>query len=80
MRSRVASAATALIVIFFTSAPQAQSPHRDTYLYTGVDRDRRVFVGARNEGRGLIYTSLNLKDSVPIKEAFEKKYGVRLEL
>jgi len=39
-----------------------------------------VLVGARNEGRGLIYTSLNLEDSVPIKEAFEKKCGVRLEL
>jgi iron(III) transport system substrate-binding protein len=28
----------------------------------------------------VIYTSLNLKDSVPITEAFEKKYGVKVQL
>jgi len=27
-----------------------------------------------------VYTSLNLKDSVPITQAFEKKYGVKVEL
>jgi iron(III) transport system substrate-binding protein len=28
----------------------------------------------------VVYTSLNLKDSVPITQAFEKKYGVKIEL
>ena len=56
---------------------QSQKP---LYIYQGADRDSRVLGGAHREGELLVYTSLNLKDSVPIKEAFEKKYGVRLEL
>src|SRR5216110_679571 len=59
---------------------QAQSPHRDLYMYKGADRDQRVLQGAKKEGQVLVYTSLNLKDSVPIAEAFEKKYGVKLQL
>ena len=58
----------------------AQSPHRDLYLYKGPDRDKRVLEGAQKEKRAVIYTSLNLKDSVPIVQAFEKKYGVKIEL
>jgi len=57
----------------------AQS-HKPLYTYQGADRESRVLAGARKEGQVLVYTSLNLKDSVPIKQAFEKKYGVRLEL
>ena len=59
---------------------QAQSPHRDLYMYKGADRDQRVLQGAKKERQAVIYTSLNLKDSVPIAEAFEKKYGVTLQL
>src|SRR5690348_6562514 len=80
MRLRVTSAAAALIVFLFAGAALAQSPHRDIYLYKAADRDERLLAGARREGQALVYTSLNLKDSVPIKEAFEKKYGVKLEL
>jgi len=57
----------------------AQS-HKPLYTYQGANRESRVLAGARKEGQVLVYTSLNLKDSVPIKQAFEKKYGVRLEL
>ena len=51
--------------------------NRDSYLYKGADRDARVLEGARKEGQVNIYTSLNTKDSGPITEAFEKKYGVK---
>ena len=51
------------------------------YQYDGADRDRRVLEGARREGKVALYTSLNLKDSVPIAEAFEKKYpGVKVAI
>jgi len=36
--------------------------------------------GARKEREVVVYTSLNLKDSVPITEAFEKKTGVHVQL
>jgi iron(III) transport system substrate-binding protein len=65
-------------IVYF--AALAQSPHRDLYLYKGADRDQRLVAGARKEKRAVVYTSLNLKDSVPIVQAFEKKYGVKIEL
>jgi iron(III) transport system substrate-binding protein len=55
-------------------------PHRDLYTYKGADRDQRVLQGAKKERQAVVYTSLNLKDSLPIAEAFEKKYGVKLTL
>ena len=70
-------AAVALSVCAASSPAQS---HKPLYTYQGTDRDQRVLEGARKEGRLLVYTSLNLKDSVPIAEAFEKKYGVKLEL
>lgn len=47
------------------------------YLYKGADREARVLEGAKKEGQVSIYTSLNVKDSGPITEAFEKKYGIK---
>ena len=55
-------------------------PHSDLYMYKGADRDQKVLAGAKKEGKVVVYTSLNTKDSVPISEAFEKKYGVKVEL
>ncbi len=61
-------------------AQPAAGPHRGFYMYQGADRDQRLIEGARKEKQVTVYTSLNLKDSVPITQAFEKKYGVRVEL
>src|SRR2546428_4345468 len=70
-----------MAVLLTWAAPSVgQSPHRDLYMYKGADRDQRILQGAKKEGQVLVYTSLNLKDSVPIAEAFEKKYGVKLQL
>jgi iron(III) transport system substrate-binding protein len=60
----------------FTQAKSA-SP-ADIYLYKGADREHRLMAGARKEDTVSIYTSLNLKDSQPITEAFEKKYGIKV--
>jgi iron(III) transport system substrate-binding protein len=71
----------ALLLAPGLAAAQAKpGAHRDRYLYQGADRDSRVIAGAKKEGQVLVYTSLNLKDSLPIAEAFEKKYGVKLTL
>ena len=70
--------AAAFLALWAAAVP-AQS-HKPLYTYQGADRDQRVLDGARKEARLLAYTSLNLKDSMPIAEAFEKKYGVKLEL
>ncbi|HET7200134.1 MAG TPA: extracellular solute-binding protein [Burkholderiales bacterium] len=49
-------------------------------MYRGADRDKRMLEGARRDGEVVMYTSLNLKDSVPITEAFEKRTGVKVQL
>lgn len=58
----------------------AESPHKALYLYQGPDREARLLADAKKQGTVVIYTSMNLKDSVPITEAFEKKTGVKVEL
>jgi iron(III) transport system substrate-binding protein len=65
-----------------TPAQQGQEPgsHRDLYLYKGADRDRRLLEGAKKEQRVVVYTVLNPKDSVPVTQAFEKRYGVKVEI
>lgn len=61
---------------------KAGSPeaNKQIYLYQGADRDKRLLENAKKEGTVVIYTSLNLKDSVPITEKFEKKYGIKVSL
>jgi iron(III) transport system substrate-binding protein len=58
----------------------ADADHRRLYLYAGADREAKVLAGARKEGQVAIYTSLNTRDSGPITEAFENKYGVKTAL
>jgi len=54
--------------------------NKQIYLYQGADREKRLLENAKKEGTVVIYTSLNLKDSVPITEKFEKKYGIKVSL
>ena len=61
-------------------AQQAAGPHKSLYLYQGPDREAKLLAGAKKDKEVVVYTSLNLKDSVPIGEAFEKKYGVKLTI
>ena len=52
----------------------------EVFKYQGADRERKLIEAAKKEGSVVVYTSLNLKDSVPIVDAFEKKYGVKAVL
>lgn len=56
------------------------SPHKAVFQYQGADRDAKLVAEARKQKQVVIYTSLNLKDSVPITEAFEKKTGLKVQL
>jgi iron(III) transport system substrate-binding protein len=80
MRTLWIAFAAALLLPVPAAAQPAAGPHRQIYLYQGADRDQRVIDGAKKEKQLVVYTSLNLKDSVPITQAFEKKYGVKVEL
>src|SRR5688500_15406571 len=58
----------------------AESPHKAVYLYEGADREARLAAEAKKQGQVVTYTSLNLKDSVPLTEVFEKRTGVKVQL
>jgi iron(III) transport system substrate-binding protein len=60
----------------------AQSPEKNQalYLYEGADRAQRLAERARQEGTLVMYTSLATSESVPLTQAFEKKYGVKVQL
>ena len=60
----------------------AQSPATgdDIFRYRGADRDARLVQRARQEGRLVLYTSLAPTESTPLASAFEKKYGVKVEI
>src|SRR3954469_25319068 len=72
--------AVAIAGPLLAAAQPAPGPHRQLYMYQGADREQRILEGAKKEKKVTVYTSLNLKDSVPITQAFEKKYGVEVEL
>jgi iron(III) transport system substrate-binding protein len=48
--------------------------------YKGADRDQKILAAAKKEGKVSMYTSLEDADASKIKAAFEKKYGIKLEL
>jgi iron(III) transport system substrate-binding protein len=77
---RLALGALALPLAAHAQRGGPESPHRATYMYQGADREAKLLAAARKEGEVAMYTSLNLKDSVPITEAFEKRTGVKVQL
>ena len=52
----------------------------DLAMYAGPDRSERLIAGAKKEGSVTIYTSLTVDDMKVFGGAFEKKYGIRLNL
>jgi iron(III) transport system substrate-binding protein len=48
--------------------------------YTGADRMQRLIEGAKKEGSVTIYTSAPTDDMKAMGEAFEKKYGVKVNV
>jgi iron(III) transport system substrate-binding protein len=73
---------TLLLLVFLLSgfAAQAQGPHEGIFNYKGPDREQRLLAGAKKEGVAALYTSLAPNESRPLAEAFEKKYGVKVEV
>jgi iron(III) transport system substrate-binding protein len=72
--------AAAPLVARSQRAATPDSPHRALYMHQGADRAARLAEGAKKEREVVMYTSLNLKDSVPITDAFEKKTGLKVQL
>jgi iron(III) transport system substrate-binding protein len=50
------------------------------YSYRGADREQRLIAGAREEGALAWYTSMATTESAPLAQAFERRYGVKVQL
>jgi iron(III) transport system substrate-binding protein len=70
-----------VLLIFVCATALAQvSGSEGLFLYQGADREQRLIEGAKKEGAVVLYTSLATTESMPLAQAFEKKYGIRVEL
>jgi len=72
----------AALCLSLAAFPAAAQPAKndDVYRYAGADREARLLSRAKQEGSVVLYTSLAPTESKPLAEAFEKKYGVKVEL
>ena len=72
----------AMMTAAFFAVPAA-AQRTDTsaiYLYKGADRDQRLLDAAKKEGTLTFYTSMQTPESQPLSAAFEKKYGIKVNL
>ena len=79
-RRRLLAASLGAVAVRRGLAQDVAARNRDIYLYKGADREALLAQGARKEALVSVYTSLNTRDSGPLAAAFEKKYGVVVQL
>lgn len=53
--------------------------NREIYQYQNPDRNQKLIARAKQEGTVMIYTSMVPRDMEPIAQAFETKYGIKVE-
>ncbi|MDQ6619652.1 MAG: extracellular solute-binding protein [Pseudomonadota bacterium] len=61
-------------------SPDVKSGNEAIYMYRGADRAERLAAKAKLEGTLVVYSSLAPTESSALTQAFEKKYGVKVEL
>lgn len=79
-RRLVCGIGVVVMMLSATAFSQGKVNPLDVFKYQGADREKKLIENAKKEGKVVVYTSLNLKDSVPITEAFEKKFGIKTVL
>ena len=77
---RLAILAAVLCLAAAEARAQAQGNTSSIYLYQGADREARLAAKAREEGTLLLYTSMSTSESGQLAQAFEKKYGVKVQI
>ena len=77
---KLVSLLAAAALVCGLAGPAAAGAADDPFRLAGPDREARLAEGAKREGNLVLYTSLAPTESRPLAEAFEKKYGVKVEL
>lgn len=66
---------------FFHPVRAADVPgDHNVYLYQGADRTQRLIAGAKKEGSLNLYCAMGQEQMSVIAQAFEKKYGVKVNV
>src|SRR5499427_3245238 len=81
--ARRITGAVCLAALLGATTAAAQAPGADNsaiYLYQGADRGERLIAKAREEGTLTLYTSMATTESGPLGQAFEKKYGGKVQI
>jgi iron(III) transport system substrate-binding protein len=73
-------AAAIATALFIGPAAAQRTDTSAVYLYKGADRDQRLVDAAKKEGAVTFYTSMQTPESGPLSAAFEKKYGIKVNL
>src|SRR5215470_16664830 len=83
-RPTVFCAAVAFCMIAAVGATRARAQtaadNSAIYMNQGADRGERLIAKAREEGTLTLYTSMATTESGPLALAFEKKYGVKVQV
>jgi iron(III) transport system substrate-binding protein len=74
------AAVIGMTTVFGAYAQTPGSNNEAVYSYKGADRDQKLVQEAKKEGTLLWYTSLAPTESTPMAQAFEKKYGIKVEV
>src|SRR6516165_208539 len=69
-------------IVMWTSVARAQTAADNSaiYLYAAPDRIEPLTAKARQEGTLTLYTSMATTESGPLAAAFQRKYGVKVQL
>ena len=70
----------AILLCLGAAAARAQGGAPAIYLDKGADRQARLVAKAREEGMLLLYTSMSTSESGRLGQAFEKKFGVKVQI
>jgi len=79
-RCLVAALAAAATALSPGALAQSPSANEAVYQYKGADRDARLVERAKQEGTVSVYSSLAPTEATPLVEAFEKKYGIKVQM
>jgi iron(III) transport system substrate-binding protein len=80
LRNTVLALAAACACASPAGAQTQQDKNTAIYMYHGADRDQHLVERARQEGSLQFYTSMATTESMPLSQAFEKKYGIKVDL
>jgi iron(III) transport system substrate-binding protein len=84
MRTACSAALAAIALVGFAAVSEAGAQsvagNAAVYGYQGADRQQRLVDKARQEGVVAVYSSLAPTEAAPLIEAFEKKYGIKVQM